>query len=92
MNDEPEMEYGFYPEPVEEAGVGYDDLYLAAVSTEQNFIVCVDIPDYEAIYHCAVGVKAESPLHSGDPVVRMRAMVNTMRLVGKRVEQAVAEE
>jgi hypothetical protein len=73
-------------------GVGYDDLYLAAVSTEQASSCAWTIPDYEAIYHCAVGVKAESPLHSGDPAVRMRAMVNTMRLVGERVEQAVAEE
>jgi hypothetical protein len=92
VNDEPNMDYGFYPEPVEDAGVAYDDLYLTAVSTEQSFIVCMDIPDFEAIYHCAVGVKSTSPLHSGDPVVRMRAMVNTMRLVGKRVEQAVTEE
>lgn len=92
MNDEPEMEYGFYPEPVEESGVAYDDLYIAAHSTEAGMVVCIDIPEYQAIYHCTLGVKAESPLNSGDPVVRLRAIVNATRLLGKRVAQAAAEE
>lgn len=91
MNDEPEMDYGFYPEPVEGSAVGYDDLYLAAHSTEAGMVVCVEVPDYQAIYHCTLGVRPESPLHSGDPVVRLRAIVNAMRLLGERVAQAAEE-
>jgi hypothetical protein len=90
MNDDTE-DYGFYPDPVEDGAVGYDDLYLAAHNTQSGFVVCIEIPDYEAIYRCKLDVKAKSPLHSGDPAVRMRAMVNAMRLLGERVEQAAKE-
>jgi hypothetical protein len=92
MNDDPTMgEYGFYPAPVEDGRIAYDDLYLKAVE-ETGFVVVIAIPDYEAVYNCTLEVKRYSPLHHGDPAVRMRVMANTMRLLGERVERAVADE
>jgi hypothetical protein len=93
VNDDPNIgEYGFYPAPVEDGRIAYDDLYLKAVDDTSGFVVVIDIPEYEAIYNCTLEVKGYSPLRHGDPAVRLRAMVNTMRLLGERVERAVADE
>jgi hypothetical protein len=53
MNDEPRWSTAS-TRSRSRTGVGYDDLYLAGLD-RAGFVVCVEIPDYEAIYHCALG-------------------------------------